>query len=175
MASDKKRLSAAKCTALNRRGERCGAIAGSDGLCEIHAGRADPAELGRRGGLASVRSRFGLDGIADDDLREKARQRLNAMLDSSDEKTRLAAARALFSYGATPPNDGRPAGCPAASVAHDHRAIRDNLERFGVIAYREASEAEKERLGELRAEVEALRAERDALAQRVAELEGRSE
>jgi hypothetical protein len=135
MASDKKQLSAAKCTALNRRGERCGAIAGPDGLCSIHSGRTDPAHLGRLGGTASVRSRFGLDGIADDDLREKARQRLNAMLDSDSEQVRLAASKALFSYSTTPAPGGAGSGIPyvARSIEYDYTKILDVLEEAGVL------------------------------------------
>jgi hypothetical protein len=158
MEANSKRPQAPRCSATNRAGQRCGSVAGPDGLCSIHGGRTDPVELGRRGGLASVRSRLGLGpDVADDDLREKARARLNSMLDSDDEKTQLSAAKSLFSYGATPPSDGRPTGAPAASIAHDHKAIRDNLERYGVIAYRPGSEAASERFVELRAEVEALR------------------
>jgi hypothetical protein len=74
----------------------------------------------------------------------------------------------LFSYGATPPVDGRPTSGTPASIEHDYQAIRGHLEEYGVIAYRPGSEAEMARLAELRAENNALRT-------RVAELEGRSE
>lgn len=64
------------------------------------------AELGRKGGKASVRSRLGLDVDADVTLREKARKRLERQLDSPDERLAQAAARALYSYGpAKPPAD----------------------------------------------------------------------
>jgi hypothetical protein len=63
-------------------------------------------ELGRKGGKASVRSRLGLDVDADVTLQEKARRRLEAQLDSDDERLAQAAARALYSYGpAKPPAD----------------------------------------------------------------------
>jgi hypothetical protein len=61
----------------------------------------DPRELGRKGGLVSGRSRSGLDELADDSLREKARQRLNAMLESPGERVRLSAARSLFTCAPT--------------------------------------------------------------------------
>jgi hypothetical protein len=45
-------------------------MAGTDGLCAIHAGRTDPRELGRKGGRARTRSLLGIsDTIADDSLR----------------------------------------------------------------------------------------------------------
>jgi hypothetical protein len=46
------------------------------------------------------------DEVADDQLRAKAKARLEALLDSDDEGKRLAAARALYSYGpAKPPGE----------------------------------------------------------------------
>ena len=41
-----------RCAGTNRRGKPCGALAGTGELCAIHAGRLDPAELGRKGGSA---------------------------------------------------------------------------------------------------------------------------
>jgi hypothetical protein len=58
-------------------------------------------ELGRAGGKASVRSRLGLDVDADDNLRAKARTRLDAMLDSDNPQHVLAAAKSLFSYASS--------------------------------------------------------------------------
>ena len=166
-----------KCSAVTRAGLPCRAVAGPDGLCSAHSGALNMRELGRRGGLASVRSRLGLGpDVADDDLREKARARLNSMLDSSDERTQLSAAKSLYSYGATPaPSDGKPAGGTPASIRHDYAAIRRELERNGLIAYVPGSPAESERLVELRAQVDALHDENAKLRERVAELEERSE
>lgn len=43
------------CSALNRKGERCRAVAGNDGLCSVHSGRTDPGKLGRLSGKARRR------------------------------------------------------------------------------------------------------------------------
>jgi hypothetical protein len=174
MAGEAKR----RCSATNKRGEACGARAITpDGRCAIHGGVVDPSELGRKGGRASVRSRLGLGPeVADDDLREKARARLNSMLDSDDEKTQLSSAKSLYSYGATPaPSDRRPTGGTPASIEHDYAAIREKLEECGVLAYRPGSPAESERIVELRAQVKTLRDENATLREMVAVLEGRSE
>jgi hypothetical protein len=126
-----------RCSATNRHGEPCKAWAMTpDGRCAMHGGLVDPSALGRAGGLASVRVRNGLGPeVADDDLRERARSRLRDMLDSDDEKTRLAAARSLFSYGTTtPPGDGAAGALhPAPSLAHDWTTIVDKLEAAGVL------------------------------------------
>jgi hypothetical protein len=117
-----------KCSGTNKRGEPCGLWAMTEaGFCAVHGGLVDPSELGRKGGRASGRVRSGLGPeVLDDDLRERARSRLRDMLDSPDEKTRLAAARGLFSYGATPPSEGRtPSGGVPASV----KAERDMWEQ----------------------------------------------
>jgi hypothetical protein len=77
-------------------------------------------ELGRKGGKASVRSRLGLNVDADTSLREKARKRLEAQLDSPDERLAQAAARALYSYGpAKPPADAE----QEAWQRHEHRGV----------------------------------------------------
>jgi hypothetical protein len=52
VATDAKRLTGAKCKAKNRRGERCGGLAGSDGLCSAHRDPGRMKELGARGGRA---------------------------------------------------------------------------------------------------------------------------
>jgi hypothetical protein len=70
------------------------------------AGVVDMKAIGRQGGKASVRSRLGLDVDADDNLRAKARRRLDAMLDDKDPRVALRAAQSLFSYSsAKPPAD----------------------------------------------------------------------
>jgi hypothetical protein len=102
----------------------------------MHGGRVDPSAMGRAGGRASVRMRHGLGPeVADDDLRERARSRLRDMLDSDDEKTRLAAARSLFSYGTTTPpgDDAARVPYPAPSIEYDYTKILDVLEEAGVL------------------------------------------
>jgi hypothetical protein len=95
------------CRAIKANGERCRTYAGKDGFCDIHAGRQDPRELGGKGGRGRTRSMLGItDEVADDVLRLKGKARLEALLDSKDERTALSAARALYSYGpARPPTD----------------------------------------------------------------------
>jgi hypothetical protein len=65
---------------------------------------------GAAGGRGSVRSRLGLsDDIADEGLREKARRRLERVLDGDDEAAALRAAQSLYSYrAAQPPADLKP-------------------------------------------------------------------
>jgi hypothetical protein len=89
------------CTALTKRGQPCQATAVERGLCAAHAGLVDMKAIGSKGGKQSVRSRLGIDdAVATDELRRKARRRLEEMLDSPDEGKRLRAATALFSYSA---------------------------------------------------------------------------
>jgi hypothetical protein len=45
-----KRNRGPRCTAMTKRGERCQALAGTDGLCAAHRDPARMVELGRRGG-----------------------------------------------------------------------------------------------------------------------------
>jgi hypothetical protein len=65
--------------------------------------------IGAAGGRGSVRSRLGLsDEVADEGLREKARRRLEKVLDGDDEAAALRAAQSLYSYrAAQPPADHR--------------------------------------------------------------------
>jgi hypothetical protein len=94
------------CRATKADGTRCQVYAGSDGFCDIHGGRQDPRELGRKGGQARTRSVLAIDpAVADEDLRAQARRRLELLVNSEDERTALAAARALYSYGPQRPPD----------------------------------------------------------------------
>ena len=106
-AATPNRAQATRCKRMKRNGERCKRSASSDGLCKVHAGLQDMKALGRAGGQARTRSVLAItDDVVDDRLRTKAKARLEALLDSEDEGKRLAAARALYSYGPTkPPND----------------------------------------------------------------------
>jgi hypothetical protein len=100
--SDIRASATAQCEGTNTRGERCGKRAVRGRFCLVHAGAQDMAALGHAGGKASVRSRLGLDPeLANGRLRKKAKARLEAMLDSDDERTVLTAARSLYSYSPT--------------------------------------------------------------------------
>ena len=73
VATDTKRPTGAKCKAKNRRGERCGGLAGSDGLCSAHRDPGRMKELGSRGGRARRK------GVAEQ-LPEAERQSLRQAL-----------------------------------------------------------------------------------------------
>ena len=78
-----------------------------------------PRALGKAGGVASVRSRLGIDPeIADGRLRRKAKARLEALLDSGDEAKALAAARSLYSYSPSraPADEDEPAAAYTVSA-----------------------------------------------------------
>jgi hypothetical protein len=94
-----------RCTATNKRGEPCGARAvTAEGLCAADGGLTDMRAIGAAGGRGSVRSRLGLsDEIADESLREKARRRLEKVLDGDDEAAALRAGQSLYSYRAAQP------------------------------------------------------------------------
>src|SRR5436190_23318285 len=74
----------------------CG-LGDSSGYCAAHrAGSATMREPGRKGGQARTRSVLGLDpSVADDNLRAKARRKLDAMLDSDNPQHVLRAAQSL--------------------------------------------------------------------------------
>lgn len=124
-----------RCRALNRAGEPCGRRASDDGYCTAHGPNAqDLRELGKRGGVASVRSRLGIDPeVADGRLRMKAKARLEALLDSGDEAKALAAARSLYSYSPSkaPADEDDP---PAADTVS---ALMVILRRLAVMPERE--------------------------------------
>jgi hypothetical protein len=149
-----------KCNGTNRHGEPCGARAMTpEGKCAMHGGLVDPSAMGKAGGRASARIRNGFGPeVADDDLRELARSSLRDALKSDDEKTRLAAARSLFSYGTTtPPGDGAGPHPAAASVQHDWKAIADALEAAGVIRRGPAITGEADAESHLYAEIAQLK------------------
>jgi hypothetical protein len=76
----------------------------ADGLCAAHGGLTDMRAIGAAGGRGSVRSRLGpSDDVADEGLREKARRRLEKVLDGDDEAAALRAAQSLYSYRAAEP------------------------------------------------------------------------
>lgn len=125
-----------RCNGTNRHGQPCQARAVTpSGKCVMHGGLVDPSAMGKAGGRASARLRNGLGPeVADDDLRELARSSLRDALKSDDEKTRLAAARSLFSYGTTTPPGGDGAfSYPAPEVEPDYTAILDILEGIGLL------------------------------------------
>jgi Family of unknown function (DUF5763) len=102
--SEKRR--GAQCRAVKSNGERCRAIAGSGGYCSLHSDPGRARELGKLGGRGRTRSVLSIDPtVADDDLRAQARRRLELLVNSEDERTALAAARALYSYSAQRPPD----------------------------------------------------------------------
>ncbi len=90
-----------RCRGTNRRGEPCQRLASEpSGLCVVHAGAQNMAELGRRGG--SVRPTTKLRQAADEDLREQARETLSRALAGEEvPKAALDAARSLFAYRPT--------------------------------------------------------------------------
>jgi hypothetical protein len=74
----------------------------------MHGGLTDPRELGRLGGRGRTRKMLGLsDHIADESLREKARRRLEQILEGDDEAAALRAATALYSDRAAPAPEGQ--------------------------------------------------------------------
>jgi hypothetical protein len=95
------------CTATNKRGEPCGARAIERGLCAVHSGKVNPAEIGRRGGSRSPLTK--LRRAADDELRDKAKAALVDALDGDDEKRRFDAAKTLYSFRAAAPPAGEQA------------------------------------------------------------------
>jgi hypothetical protein len=95
-------------------------------------------ELGRAGGKASVRRRLGFDLGADESLRAKARRRIEAQLDSDDERLAQAAARALYSYGPAKPPAGAAEGNSWQHTPHRGVAIAKVLE-IAVCDARESS------------------------------------
>ena len=115
------------CRGTTKAGKPCRAIAGGGGLCAIHAGRVDPCAIGRSGGLARTRSQLGISPeLADDQLRAQARRRLEALVNSDDERTALAAARALYSYGPQRP--------PAGEAQTEHQPIVQQYDEFAIVA-----------------------------------------
>jgi hypothetical protein len=149
MAANSKRT----CSGTNKRGEPCGATAGSDGLCSVHSGRTDPKELGRKGGLASVRSRLGISPqVVDDQLRGLARKQLEALLSDPDPRVRLSASRALYSYSPT-----TPPGVPVPTNDPMLGSVRDRLiDRIAGLSAR--AEKPVEQAARLEAENQRLRA-----------------
>jgi hypothetical protein len=101
-------MSSAQCTGTNKRGERCQARAIERGLCAVHSGRVNPAEIGRKGGSRSPQTK--LRKAADDQLRELARKTLEKSLRGEEVAPQaLAAAKSLFSYRADAPPAGEQA------------------------------------------------------------------
>lgn len=115
-----------RCKATTKLGKRCGKPSVEDGLCLVHAGKQNMAEIGAKGGRGRTRSMLGIDdSVADDKLRAKAKARLEEMLDSTDESKRLAAARALYSYQAQkPPNESEQ---NAGGWQHQHKGVPSDI------------------------------------------------
>ena len=82
--------------------------------------------IGAAGGRGSVRSRLGLsDDVADEGLREKARRRLEKVLDGDDEAAALRAAQSLYSYRAAqaPANHERRGGEGGVYLASGRKVV----------------------------------------------------
>jgi hypothetical protein len=124
----------------------------------VHAGRSDPVALGRAGGRASARSR---NGIGSNNLRGLAKRQLEGLLRSDDERIRIQAAKALYSFGsqAAPIADVDEPAAPPPTLRDGSRvtSLGDVLalaDQLGVVV---------EPMRELRAEVERLRLENEQL------------
>jgi hypothetical protein len=76
------------------------------GLCAIHSGRVDPAEIGRKGGSRSPLTKLRREVAADEAFRVKAKAALEDALDGDDEKRRFEAAKSLYSFRAAAPPAG---------------------------------------------------------------------
>jgi hypothetical protein len=117
-AASTRSLSARNCAGVTKAGEPCrsGAI-GKDGFCSLHRPGADPAELGRRGGLRSGEVRQEQAKSVRDRLRDAVEQEfelvwqafrdgLEAVDDDGqpDVRVRVVSAQALLaeSYGRPP-------------------------------------------------------------------------
>ena len=100
-----------RCTAQNKRGERCGARAVDGKLCVVHSGRVDPIAIGRKGGLAEPQTELRRAVREDEKIRESAKDVLRRGLagDESVSKTMLDAARSVFSFRAAQPPSEPPA------------------------------------------------------------------
>lgn len=86
------------CKAVRTNGQQCKAIAGSTGLCALHADPDRARELGRRGGQSRTRN---VDAaVAASDI---GRARLVELAQSDNPTVAISASRALFSYGSTKP------------------------------------------------------------------------
>jgi hypothetical protein len=127
-------LPSGKCQAVNRFRKRCGAWAssGSD-YCPAHSGQNMRA-VGQKGGQKSPGSKAVQAGISKDDpLRDKARDRLDEMLDSPNEQIRMRAATSLFGYGVDRPETEQQrrgwtdekAGKPTADLLKTMKILQD--------------------------------------------------
>jgi hypothetical protein len=89
-----------RCRGRNRAGLPCARRASRNDYCTVHDPERprDMRELGRRGGRRSPIEKLRV--AADDSLREKARKRLEQVLEGDDEAAALRAATALYSYRA---------------------------------------------------------------------------
>jgi hypothetical protein len=126
----------------------------------MHGGLVDPREAGRLGGKARVRNRLGIGG--DGELREKARLRLLEAINSPDEKTALAASRAIFSYSSTPaptPPPAELAVLPRMADGSRPTGIADVIEFAAELGVDCLPVATRDELVQLRAEVDQLRAQ----------------
>jgi hypothetical protein len=116
------------CRAIKANGERCQTYAGRDGLCDIHAGRQNPREMGGKGGRGREATATGVRAameLTDDELRRMARSTLEDMLRSPNEQIRARVATALVSYRARD---------PAAAVEQEYPSMRflRELEQAGL-------------------------------------------
>jgi general stress protein YciG len=101
------------CVATKRDGSSCQAFATMPGqLCHAHSGKANMAEIGRKGGLHSplTKLRKALSGEEDEHVREQAKDVIKRGMagDPSVTKLQLDAARSVFSYRAEVPAQERP-------------------------------------------------------------------
>jgi hypothetical protein len=138
MSPDKatpERSNVVRCSEIKRNGERCRAIAGSDGLCAIHGGRSDPRELGRRGGTKRADRELGVDETLA--ASEAGRRKLLELTEHADPRVAIAASKALFSVG---PTRAPAQGADDASTGwgwvehHDPDRIIEILKKIGLVA-----------------------------------------
>jgi hypothetical protein len=110
-----------RCKGTNRAGEPCARRSSRNGFCSVHDPEKpqDMKAIGAKGGRGRTRSVLGIsDEVADDSLRQKARERLHSMLDSDNPQLALRAAQSLFSYSSAKPPAELPDPSKAPGVNH---------------------------------------------------------
>jgi Stress-induced bacterial acidophilic repeat motif len=142
-----KRLNGPRCTAKNRRGEPCQALAGTDGLCTAHRDPERMRELGRKGGKAGgeIKPERVPEGLRAYLQREvppsRIWQALETAMNGQSEAARVSAARVLLDALSDPSGEedwreqmaGRFAGAKQQLLARlDARA--DSLRRRPLVA-----------------------------------------
>jgi hypothetical protein len=103
MATATQPTNGSRCSALTKRGQRCGKASVEGDLCLVHAGKQDMKALGAKGGSTPKMTALRRAAIEQDDsLREQAREVLAKALRGEEvPKAALDSARSLFSYRAS--------------------------------------------------------------------------